>query len=71
MSAYLAQGSRADIPELPPGCGSWIVTSPTGRVVELFTAVNVHKAAAAGWKVETALAYLQRINLDIRNKTCT
>jgi hypothetical protein len=54
------------IPELEPHCGSWVVTSPTGRVYELFERADVEKVAAAGWKVETAATYLGRINAAIR-----
>lgn len=52
----------ATIPALEPHCGSWIVTSPEGRVIELFTERNVQTVADAGWRVETAAAYLGRIN---------
>lgn len=54
------------IPPLRRHEGSWMVTSPSGEVRELYTEANVKKAIAAGWKVETAGTYLGRINQDIR-----
>lgn len=54
------------IPPLPHNCNSWVVTPPVGRAIELFTARNVEKAAAAGWKVEAAIDYLHRINAEIQ-----
>lgn len=54
------------IPALPRGCGSWIVTSPAGRVVELYERRNVEKAAAAGWRIETAVDYLVRFNAEMQ-----
>ena len=53
------------IPELERHCGSWIVTSPSGRVTELYERANVEKALAAGYKVQTALAYLCEFNKSI------
>lgn len=53
------------IPELEPHCGSWIVTAPDGRVVELYERRNVELAARNGWSVETTLQYLVRINRAI------
>lgn len=51
------------VPTLPLGCGSWVVTSPDGsQVRELYTQGGTALAASLGWKVETALAYLHRIN---------
>lgn len=55
------------IPNLEPTCNSWVCTSPGGRVVELHNRENVEKAAAAGWRVETAAGYLARINGLIRD----
>ena len=55
----------ADVPMLPPGCGSWVVTSPDGRVFELYDKVNVVRSARAGWKIETTLDYLVRVNAQI------
>ena len=46
--------------------GSWMVTSPSGEVRELFTEANVRKALAKGWKAESAGTYLGRINKGIR-----
>ena len=46
--------------------GSWMVTSPSGRVTELYTPANVERARAAGYKVETALEYLTRLNAEIK-----
>ncbi len=58
------------IPELPHTCNSWVVTSPDGsRRHELWTRANVEKAAAAGWRIETAHAYLCRINAEIKAAT--
>jgi len=57
-----------DVPALPPRCGSWIVTSPGGRVVELFEPANVRTAIRAGWRAETALDYLGRVNAGARGK---
>lgn len=57
--------SEQAIPALPHGCGSWVVTSPAGRVLELYDRANVEKAAAAGWKIETALQYLARFNAQV------
>lgn len=54
--------ARAPFPELESHCGSWIVTSPTGTVRELYERGNAQKAFDAGWKVETAGQYLGRIN---------
>lgn len=53
------------IPPLPHNCNSWVVTPPVGRAIELFTLRNVEKAAAAGWRVETTIDYLRRINQEI------
>lgn len=47
---------------------SWMVTSPSGKVFELYTQANVIRAELAGWKVESAAAYLARINAEIRAK---
>ena len=46
------------IPPLTRDCNSWVVTPPAGRAIELFTLRNVEKAAAAGWRIETASDYL-------------
>lgn len=56
----------SEIPPLPPRCGSWVVTSPDGRVFELFDRTNVKRAAADGWRIETAIDYLHRINTEIK-----
>jgi hypothetical protein len=54
------------IPELEPHCGSWIVSAPNaGAVVELFERRNVERAAAAGWRIETAAQYLARIQREV------
>lgn len=57
---------KATIPDLESYCGSWIVTSPAGRVVELYERSNVERAANAGYRVETAAQYLGRVNCEIR-----
>lgn len=49
-------------PELEHGSGSWIVTSPTGIVFELYERANARSAFGLGWQVETAGQYLGRIN---------
>lgn len=54
------------IPELESICGSWICTSPAGTVREFSERSNVERAAAAGWKIETALQHLGRINAQLR-----
>lgn len=54
------------IPPLTRDCNSWVATSPSGRVLEFFTRRNVEKAAAAGWRIETASDYLYRINREIQ-----
>jgi hypothetical protein len=54
------------IPPLTRDCNSWVVTSPSGLVLEFFTRRNVEKAAAAGWRIETASDYLHRINREIQ-----
>lgn len=56
----------AEIPELPPGCGSWICTAQDGRVFEFFDKPNVRIAAKLGMRVETAIDYLHRINQEIQ-----
>lgn len=38
--------SATEIPNLPHGCNSWIVSAPDGRVFELYDRPNVRKAAA-------------------------
>jgi len=55
------------IPALPSTCNSWVVTSPAGTVYEFGNRRNVEKAAAAGWRIETAAEYLGRINQEIRS----
>lgn len=57
------------IPELPRTCNSWVVTTPEGPVYELWDRCNVEQAAAAGWRIETAHAYLCRINEQIKADT--
>ena len=54
------------IPPITRDCNSWVVTPPAGRAIELFTLRNVEKAAAAGWRIETASDYLYRINSEIQ-----
>jgi len=54
------------IPELEERCGSWVCTSPAGEVREFFERANAEKAAASGWRVETAATYLARINRELR-----
>ena len=50
------------IPDLEHGCGSWMATSPSGQVIELYERSNVAAAAMKGWTIETAMTYLCRIN---------
>lgn len=54
------------IPPLTRYCNSWVVTPPVGRAIELFTRRNVEKAVAAGWRIETTIDYLHRINREIQ-----
>lgn len=61
----VAEAAERQIPLLPPRCGSWVVTSPTGKVRELFDKRLVRVAANAGWKIETSVDYLRRINSEI------
>jgi hypothetical protein len=61
-----SQSNAASIPQLEPHCGSWIVTSPQNVVRELFERANVERAVAAGWKVETTLQWLARLNRQER-----
>lgn len=58
--------SATRIPELGARCNSWVVTSPHGKVFELFDRKNVEKAAKAGWQIETAINYLARIRGEIK-----
>lgn len=58
------------IPALPHTCNSWVVTSPDcARRYELWERANVERAAAAGWRIETAHDYLCRINAEIKADT--
>jgi hypothetical protein len=60
-----------ELPRLPHGCNSWIVTSPSGQVFELYDSSNARKAIKAmrdGWKVQTAVDYLHWINEEIRSE---
>jgi hypothetical protein len=59
---------RTAIPKLAPHEGSWVVTSPNGRITELFERENVEKAAAAGYKIETIGDYLARFNKQAGEK---
>lgn len=52
------------VPELPHGCGSWVVTSPRGLVYELYDRANVRRAVKNEWLVETAVDYLCRLNRE-------
>ena len=53
----------ANIPELEPYCGSWVVTrKATGKVIgEFFDRRNVEKFNPATCLVETTAQYLGRI----------
>lgn len=62
----MARKKCKSVPSLERESGSWVVTSPKGRVVELFDRANVEKACAAGWRVETALQYLTRIRAEVK-----
>lgn len=54
-------------PKLEPHCGSWIITTPTGMVLETFSRRNADMASEApGYKVETALEYLSKLNRAAR-----
>jgi len=63
---YKVRRSSKCVPELPHGCNSWVVTSPTGVVRELYERANVQLAIAHGWKAETTVDYLARLNAEIR-----
>jgi len=41
---------------------SWIIALPSGYTLETFSKANADKARKMGWKVETALDYLGRVN---------
>lgn len=56
-----------DLPILDK-CNSWVATSPSGTVVELFGRENAGKALASGWKLEASLDYLCRINAEIKSR---
>lgn len=58
---------QTELPALERESGSWVATSPGGRVVELYERRNAEKALRAGWRIETALAYLVRINREIHD----
>lgn len=58
--------SETGVPDLERESGSWVVTSPSGQVVELFDRANAEKASAAGWRVETALQYRARLNREAK-----
>jgi hypothetical protein len=60
--------SHTQVPELPHGCRSWVVTSPSGHVYELPERADAQKALDAGWRVETVLDYLCRVNCQIREQ---
>lgn len=60
------KAKRTRIPALERS-GSWIVTSPSGTVREIYERRNVEKAAKAGWRIETAGQYLGRINREIKD----
>lgn len=52
-------------PKLEPRCGSWVCTCPkSGRTYEFFVEANAQLALDNGFKVETALTYLARMNKE-------
>lgn len=55
-------------PDLPHGCGSWIVTRrDTGdAVLETFSRKVAESVNLGPYRVESALAYLQRVNAMVR-----
>lgn len=53
-------------PELNDKSGSWMATSSKGKTVELFERKDAELAFHHGWKVETAMQYLGRVNKEIR-----
>ncbi len=57
----------AKIPKLAKHEGSWVVTSPSGKTIELFERKNVKKAIDAGYTVETIGDYLARVNRKIKD----
>lgn len=50
------------IPDLEPSCGSWVCSRNEGERFETFSRRTAEYAAAHGYRVETAAAYLRRIN---------
>lgn len=50
------------VPELEPGCNSWVVTSLTGRQLELYDPENVANLVAIGWTAKTAYQHLVDFN---------
>lgn len=66
MTPDITPAALHRVPPLAYGEGSWVVTSPTGFVVELYEAASVCQALAHGWRAETIGTYLHRINAAIR-----
>lgn len=50
------------LPPLRPHEGSWIATSPDGRVLEFFEQADAQRALEAGWTVRTAGDHLANLN---------
>lgn len=50
------------IPELEPSCGSWVCSRNAGERFETFSRRTAEHAATLGYRIETAAAYLGRIN---------
>ncbi len=61
--------SGAHTPELPHGCGSWIVVSrETGKpVLETFERRTADAINTEKYEVLTALAWLQRFNRSVQS----
>jgi hypothetical protein len=59
----------ANIPDLEHHCNSWVVTRTVdgSAVVETFSRQIAEKFNTEGFKVETALQYLCRINKQIKS----
>lgn len=54
------------IPQLEPHCGSWMATSSSGQVLEVWDREDAEQLAKSGWRIETAAAYLGRLNTKIK-----
>ena len=60
--------TRAPVPPLPYGCNSWVVVSKaTGKpVFETYTQGIAESVNTTSYEVLTALAWLQRLNREMK-----